>query len=41
MIVGLGERFGRFPSEVEEEDAELIQLVKIVELGGGGRADGQ
>jgi len=34
MVLGLCERFGCLPSALYAEDAELIRLVRIEELGG-------
>lgn len=33
MIVGLCERFGCLPSQLRAEDAGLLRLVRIVDLG--------
>lgn len=33
MIVGLCERFHVLPSQLEEESAELLRLVAIVQMG--------
>jgi hypothetical protein len=37
MILGIGERFGKLPSEVLAEDATLLRLLAIESLG---RKDG-
>jgi hypothetical protein len=33
MIVGLCERFGKLPSEVYEEDSEILRMLMIIKLG--------
>lgn len=33
MVVGLCERFGKLPSELEDEDAEILRMMRIIELG--------
>jgi hypothetical protein len=36
----VGERFGKLPSEILAEDAELIQLLNIEDLGKGDDSNG-
>lgn len=33
MVLSLCERFGCLPSQLREEDVELLRLLKIVQLG--------
>lgn len=33
LLDALGQRYGKFPREVEEEDASLLQLVAIASMG--------
>jgi len=35
MIIGLCQRFGCLPSQLLAEDARVLQLLRIIELGGG------
>jgi len=35
LIIGLCRKFGCLPSQLLAEDARLLQLLRIVELGGG------
>jgi hypothetical protein len=34
-VLGLCERFGCLPSQLYEEDADLLRLLALEELGGG------
>lgn len=33
MVVGLCERFSKLPSELDEEDTELLRMLEIIRLG--------
>lgn len=34
MVIGLCDRFKKLPSELEDEDADLIRMLEIMRLGG-------
>jgi hypothetical protein len=40
-VLGLCERFGCLPSQLYEEDAELLRLLAMEELGGGDESGGE
>lgn len=40
MVVGLCERFGKLPSELEDEDAEILRMMRIIELGTDRKKEG-
>lgn len=40
MIVGLCERFGKLPSELENEDTEIMRMLRIIELGTDRKKEG-
>lgn len=33
MVIGLCERFGKLPSELENEDAGILKMLEIIRLG--------
>lgn len=32
MLIGLGERFGKFPSQVRDECVEVLRLLQIIHM---------